>query len=131
MRLLLRYIFTLLVLALTCLNAAAAVDVRPDFDKKHVCKDVLLQMNHDRGSCPVAILENYSPYNVVGNSRPQRILPANNFGGYRSASNTCPDSRFNPKLFPDIRRCSRREIPPCGVYASCSYYVIALRHIIR
>ena len=80
-----------------------------------------------------ATLTDASSLYRVCSSRPQRILP-NSFGSkYERTSRLSDLARryiVKPlKCFYDSRR--RLETAPFSLAASCDYYVLALRHIIR
>ena len=80
---------------------------------------------------PVAtITESQSGYRIA-NSRPQRILPVNASKTIHSQGKLPLSAKYFKQKFLIFRGIERHEKSPYSVYASCLYYVIALRHIIR
>ncbi|MBR1557196.1 MAG: hypothetical protein IJ647_05495 [Prevotella sp.] len=68
----------------------------------------------------------------VCSSRPQRLIPTHGSKTERTASPCCIVRRHIVKPIQSIHDCRRRlETAPFCLSASCLYYVIALRHILR
>ena len=132
MLLMLRMLTALCAVCLTVLlNWQKENSALPEIRQQHVEASVMvLQHEHHQE----ATLTDASQFYRVCSSRPQRILPSQSSKTERTISpfsNLALRQHIVKHLYSYYDSRCRQETAPFCVSASCDYYVIALRHIIR
>lgn len=125
-----RFIMSILVVVLAVLANWQGTAVQLPLEQQHQPSAAVVTP-HNPHHHEATLTDASSLYRIC-TTRPQRVIPTHGSNSERSTGSCCSARRHVVKplhFLHDSRR--RLETAPYCLSASCKYYVIALRHIIR
>lgn len=125
-----RFLMSLIVVLLTLLTNWQGKEVSCPLEQPQQPSASVVTPQHPRHH--EATLTDASSLYRICTTRPQRVIPTHGSNPQRSAGSCCSARRHIVKPLHYLHDSRRRlETAPYCLSASCKYYVIALRHILR